>query len=279
MTEQLYAERNQTGDITFLVESQQIRAHRIVLAALSPKYKAQFFGPQPDEGEIHVPNVSAAAFNQFLQLFYKHAVDFSIEYIATVLDLAVQSLVPEFVENCTEFLATIVNTKFCVAYRLAILYDLESLRVNCVDWIGKNAIRFFESNNFLQCDRDMLVSILKVDAFKCAETEVFQACIAWARAYCERNNLNAENSENLRTAFGDAIYQIRFSSINTEEFAALYQSVDGLLLADEIVEILYIIGKLKDYKPKKFNETPRTLYKKRKPKDQPRAHRRTIDEP
>lgn len=36
--------RDKTGDITFNVGTKQIKAHKCVLAALSPKYMAQFYG-------------------------------------------------------------------------------------------------------------------------------------------------------------------------------------------------------------------------------------------
>lgn len=86
--EKLYSNRNQTGDVTFLVESQRIRAHRNVLAARSPEYNAQFKGPIRNLSEIHVPNVSAAAFNIFLQFFYKKTIELTMDNIGMVLVLA-----------------------------------------------------------------------------------------------------------------------------------------------------------------------------------------------
>lgn len=50
--ERLYLEKDETGDVTFVVESECIRAHRCVLAAVSPKYTVQFFGSNPDKDEI-----------------------------------------------------------------------------------------------------------------------------------------------------------------------------------------------------------------------------------
>lgn len=100
MLEQLYSDRDQIGDAVFIVESQEIRAHRSILAALSPKYKAQFYGSNPDQGEIQIPDVSAAAFQEFLQFFYKESVNLTMGNIASVLDLAQQSLVEGSIEIC-----------------------------------------------------------------------------------------------------------------------------------------------------------------------------------
>lgn len=52
---------------------------------------------------------------------------------------------------------------------------------------------------------------------------------------------------------GDGTYQIRFSSIKAEEFAALNRSIDGFFMLNEVLEIFNLVGKLKDFKPRKFN--------------------------
>lgn len=77
----LYANREETGDVTFIVDSESIRAHRCVLAAFSPKYEAQLFGAMPEKGDIIVDDVSAAVFKEFLQFFYLDKVELTMENI------------------------------------------------------------------------------------------------------------------------------------------------------------------------------------------------------
>lgn len=256
-------QREQTGDVTFVVESERIRAHRLILAGLSPKYKAQFYGPSPDDGEIRIADVSAAAFREFLEFFYKENVKLTMENIETVLDLAKQSLNDDFVDVCSNFLKNAMTTNnLCVAYRLAIMYDMESLRFDCAQQISAKTTDLFASDDFLRCDRDVLMSILKLDTMNCSEVAMFNACIAWARADCTRKGLDESMPENLRASLGDAIYQIRFASMNAEEFAMLHKSLDGFFTPDEVIEFLYVIGKLKDFEPRMFTNTAiRKLYK------------------
>lgn len=61
------------------------------MAALSPKYKAQFYGAMPETDVVNVSGVSAAAFEEFLKFFYTDKVSLSIENIEDVLNLAKQS--------------------------------------------------------------------------------------------------------------------------------------------------------------------------------------------
>lgn len=135
----LYNKRDDLGDITFRVESEQIKAHRCVLASICPKYRAQFFGLHATSDEIPIPNVSAAAFNVFLQFFYKEKIDLTIENVEEVLDLAKQSLVDEFVDTCIRFLEMHIKSEnVCWAYSLADKYDLGSLRSRCEGEIQSN---------------------------------------------------------------------------------------------------------------------------------------------
>lgn len=256
--EQLYLERSETGDITFLVESVKIPAHRWVLAAASPKFKAQFYGLRADSDVIEMPNVSAAAFNEFLQFFYKEKIELRIENIEAVLNLAKQSLVDEFINNCINFLIRImIPQNVCWIYLFAIMYDIDKLRVECEEQISKNTSEIFRTDEFFRCNHDVLLRILTIDTFNCSEIDVFNACIEWARANCKQKNLDQEKTEHLRTTLGDAVYQIRFSSMLAKDFAALHKSLSDFFGADEIIEILYITSKLDGFQSKKFCQKSR----------------------
>lgn len=259
--EQLYSTREKYGDIVFVVETERIRAHKQVLASASPKYAAQFYGLQPDENEIYLPNVSASAFTEFLQLFYKDTIDLTAANIETVLDLAKQSLVDEFVDTCKRFIKeTIIHQNVCEAYRLAILYDLKTLRKYCELKISENTWNVFASDGFLQCDHEMLLQILKLDCFNCTELNVLKACVEWAREACKRQNIDETNMKNLRAALSNAIQYIRFGSMTVEQFVDVNQSLDGFFTPEECMEIVNVIGRLKDFTPKLFSNDRRTQY-------------------
>ncbi|XP_055303186.1 BTB/POZ domain-containing protein 3-like [Sitodiplosis mosellana] len=254
----LYSDRDETGDVTFIVESESIRAHRCVLAAISPKYKAQFYGGHPDEGEIHVADVSAAAFNEFLQFFYLKKVILNTKNIEGVLNLAKQSLVDAFVTECIDFLMEVVNVdNLCWAYGLAILYDIKKLKDHCEPQISADTKKVFASEDFINCDHDLLIHILKLDTMDCKETEVFDACIAWAKSKCRQEDMDSEDIGNLRAKLIMAIKHIRFRSITAEEFDEIHSKYGGFFTAEESKEIYQIIRGVKNIKTRRFNRTSR----------------------
>lgn len=225
MMEHLYTERNVTGDVTFIVDSECIRAHRCILAAVSPKYKAQFYGANLQTGDIIVADVSSSAFKEFLQFFYLEDVSLSVENIETVLNLAKQSLVDDYVNTCANFLMNILRLdNLCWGYRLAILYDIKALQEFCEHRICMSGKKLFRSNDFKQCDREVLTQILRVSTPHCGDIDLLDACISWAKMACREKHLDENCERNLRTQLGDHITRIRFGAMSVGEFIDSYKS-------------------------------------------------------
>lgn len=66
-----------------------------------------------------------------------------------------------------------VVDNFC----LAILHHIQTLQEFCEQKTNKNASKLFKTSDFIECDRKLLLHILKVDSLWSKETEVFDACI------------------------------------------------------------------------------------------------------
>lgn len=251
----LYEQRHETGDIKFIIDAHEIQAHRCLLAALSPRYKTQFYGAMAEKDVINVNGVSAAAFDEFLQFFYMDEVNLTIENIEHVLDLAKQSLVDELVTECIDFLLEAIGLdKLLWGYRLAVRYEIRSLKFFCLKHIKANIKAVFKTADFLSSDHDMLCHILSLKLLKCNENDLFNGCISWAVAKCENDGFDGTNMANLRAALGDVLFKIRFRSMTAQEFAIIGKNYAGLLSAQESIEIFQaILLKENDEKSKSAN--------------------------
>lgn len=179
----LYEQRNVTGDIRFVVRSEEIMAHRCVLAAISPKYMAQFYGLMPDSGNINVNDASAAPFNEFLKFFYAKNIQLTDKNIDDVLQLAKQSPIDDLVTECTNFLLRTVKleTKVCRYLQMAQLHSLKELQEKCDNCISVNIKKLFDSTDFPNYNLEMLLHILSLDPLDCKEIDVFDACMTGHR--------------------------------------------------------------------------------------------------
>lgn len=255
----LFSNRDTTGDITFKVGSDEIRAHKCILAALSPKYDAQFYGAGEFDDKtsnvIEVKDVALAAFTEFLQFFYLQTVRLTHENIEHVFTLAETSLVDEFVKECIGFLTeTLANENVCQTYYIAMKHGLDDLVEACEQKISLHSDEVFASKGFIASSREVVFNILQLDSLNGKETEVFNACIAWAKNSCAETD--PEDVKNLRealvgtgTSSVNLLHQIRFGVMTIEEFMVCYKSYKNLFTEDERDEILFTIGKVDNPKP------------------------------
>lgn len=254
----LYADRGKTGDITFIVNSEPIIAHKSVLAALSPKYEAQFYGSQqPDDDEVYVEDISPSAFKEFIKFCYIEDCDLTIDIIEEVLNLAKQSLINHFVTKCGMFLIDAMNNcnrKICWIYRLALLYEIKAVEDLCEHRIRANLPQMFKTDDFLECDHNVLIHILDIKPLDCTEVDIFEGCIAWARTECQRKDID---DSNLRTVLGPAIDHIRFRSMDINQFVELDKKYEGFFSAEEFREITKVIVDVNHFISHNFNQTTR----------------------
>ncbi|XP_037026519.1 BTB/POZ domain-containing protein 3-like isoform X2 [Bradysia coprophila] len=261
----MHSTRSETGDITFIIGSTEIKAHKAVLAAFSPKYMAQFYTNFSVENPIEVKDVSAAAFKEFLQFFYLDTVNLTHKNITDVLTLTAES-VEGFFDECVSFLSdTLTVDNVCQCYHLAVKYNNDDLIKKCERKISSDSSKVFLSDTFLSCTAGDLFNILQLDSLNCKETDVFDACILWAVNCGAMNGLDSENVEELRKILtdenlpGQLLHQIRFGAMTIKEFMNYYKNYKQLFTEDERDEILYMIGKVNNFEPKRFNDESRLV--------------------
>lgn len=239
LANKLYADREKTGDIAFYVGSERIMAHKSVLAALSPMYEAQFYSSkEPDDGELLVVNTSPEAFKEFIKYCYIEDCDLSIDIIEELLGMAKQSLLDHFVTKCGQFLIDTMNEgnqNYCWIYRLALMYEIQPVLDSCDIRVNANLPQIFMTGDFLECGGEVLLHIL--NAVDCTAGEIFEGCIAWARAKCQQKEVDDNDPMNLRDVLRSAIDQIRFKSMNINQFVELDQKYEGFFTAEQFREI------------------------------------------
>ncbi|KAG4073421.1 hypothetical protein HA402_000645 [Bradysia odoriphaga] len=239
----LYSDREETGDVTFIVGSTHIKAHRNVLAALSPKYKAQFYGSRPDKDNVNVVGVEPAVFAEFVKFFYLDNADVTIDNVAEILNLAKESLFDRLSTECESLICKLMNAKnVCKFYELALLLDLKDVKNICELKIGEEYVpSLFMGDDFLSIDLDTLLSILDIDILNCTEVEVFEGCIRWAAALRSLDGLCDVKGKDLRAELDGALSKIRFKSMALNDFVNLYEKYQGFFSAEEYVKITQTI--------------------------------------
>lgn len=224
-----------------------VPAHKTILAVASPVFCAWFFGDGEENGlvnkvgkSVKIVDASAAAFKEFLQFFYLQKVSLTIEYIDEVVLLADKYDVLDIVNTCITFLVDQLEIDDMIwGYQLALTLQNMELKEFCEEHIKLHARNVLKSDIFPHCDRIVLKNILKMDDLQCQESDIFDACIEWARFNCKKNGLDEKKMENLREQLRECFYLIRFCTMGMNIFLQHTEPFKELFTQDEINEIIF----------------------------------------
>lgn len=164
-----------------------------------------------------------------------------MENIGEVARLTDYFLMSDGFEKCVEFLESkLTSENMAWGYQLAIMFNNQKLKEFCEKRISFFTDEVLKSDMLLKCDQKVVERILKIDTLNCNEANVFDACISWAKASCQRNELNENDSSNLRKQLGDCFHLIRFGAMDGKDIDKILSNkvFESLFTRDELVDIM-----------------------------------------
>lgn len=251
---------DETADVHFSIDSsdddgtiKRIPAHKALLAAASGIFHAMFYGGSKVKGDVHVHDVSDAAFMEFLQCFYRTRIRLTIENIAGVMQLGVKYNVQNCVKACIEFLKDVSTVdNIFIGLDLATRYNHSELMKFCSKFVTLNTAEIMKTDGFVACDQQVLEFILKMDIFSCSEVDVFKACMAWVGAKAKQTN---PSKAMVKKYLGDLYFDIRFASMTMPQFCSLHAEYKAVLSGDFSTITTMIVQP--EFQAENFNNAPR----------------------
>lgn len=217
---------------------ERVPAHKCLLSFSSPVFDTMFYGSLPEKQEIRIVDTSAVAFKEFLQLFYLDHIRLTSEYIIEVMNLCQKYEVAEGIKICESSLKNeLNNNNMCWGYKIALFLENKNLIEFCEQKIKTNASEILKTETFLESGRKSLEKILKILPSDCRSLDIVNACIAWTKAECARENINRDPI-NLRAKLGDVFNQMPFDKLTMENFSQIIISYNGFFVAKEIETIM-----------------------------------------
>ena len=217
--------------------------HKLLLAMASPVFEAMFFGGLAEtRREIKIPDVQPEAFSALLSYIYTDKVNLSnFELVCDICYAANKYMLPDLVEECTQFLWRDVNHKnACRALEFARLFEEPVLLEKALHVITHQTLDIVEESSWEEVDRATMVTVLSKDHLAAPESILFDAMDRWAGRECDRRGVK-KTGDNKRTVLSEAVYLIRYLSLSAAEFAA-GPAQSGILLQQESFSILMNIS-------------------------------------
>ena len=231
--------------------------HKLLLAMASPVFEAMFFGGLAEtRREIKIPDVQPEAFSALLSYIYTDKVNLSnFELVCDICYAANKYMLPDLVEECTQFLWRDVNHKnACRALEFARLFEEPVLLEKALHVITHQTLDIVEESSWEEVDRTTLVTVLSKDHLAAPESVLFDAMDLWAARECDRRGVK-KSGDNKRNVLSEAVYLIRYLSLSAAEFAA-GPAQSGILTDRETVS-LFLHFTVNPKPPVGFLDVPR----------------------
>jgi hypothetical protein len=210
-------------------------AHKYVLATSSAVFHAMFYGELAEKNPVvHLSDTDEESLEEFLRFLYTDECNLTTHNAVFVLYLAKKYIVPFLAQKCVEFLeANLAVENVSTVLQQALQFDEKKLEKKCLGLIDLKTSEAVACDAFTGINEATLAHILKRESLTVREVDLFKAVLKWSEAECSRKGIEA-NAKNKRAAMGNAIYQIRFASMNLQDFGQNV-SQSGILTLEEMV--------------------------------------------
>lgn len=182
-----FREANVLCDVTICVGGQTFSAHRTVLAASSPYFKALFASTlnsdAADNKPVVLTDIDSECMESLLQYIYTGEIQLTKDNIRAVISAANYLLVSSLKQRCTVYLQKMLTPKNCLSIEsTASQFDCELLKSTATSFIRENFIMVASTAEFLDMSMERLRELVASDDTKVdREEQIFEAIMKWVR--------------------------------------------------------------------------------------------------
>lgn len=170
-------------DLTLKVNGKEIRAHRVVLAACSPYFRAMLTTGfvESNLGTISLQDCEENAVERLVGFLYTCKLNLNESNVENILRAAALFQIELVVQKCADFLETLIRIENCLGIQsLAMQYSLRNLETKASNFISWNFMEVSRESEFVLIPVTQLSAIVGSDRLQIKmEEDVFEAVVRW----------------------------------------------------------------------------------------------------
>lgn len=172
-------------DVVLNVANRKLFAHRVILSACSPYFRAMFTGELAESRatEVTIRDVDDAAMEQLVDFCYTAHIVVEESNVQALLPAACLLQLSEIQEVCCEFLKRQLDCSNCLGIRaFADTHSCRELLRIADKFTQQNFPEVMESEEFLLLPSTQLIDIVSSDELNVrSEEQTFQAVMSWVK--------------------------------------------------------------------------------------------------
>ncbi|CAL1540852.1 unnamed protein product [Lymnaea stagnalis] len=170
-------------DVTLLIGKKKFQAHRNILAAASPFFKAMFLSGMEEQSrsEIELHEMSSDIFNTLITFMYTGFVKVDVDTCQDLLAMADMLGVDDVVDICSHFLIENISPFNCIGiFAFADAHNLLSMKRQAELYLEKNFVQAAKGDEFTQLELPLVLGILGSERLHIeTESQVLEAAVDW----------------------------------------------------------------------------------------------------
>lgn len=177
--------REELCDVVLMVAEREIKAHRVVLAAVSPYFNAMFTSDVVESKQkvVQLNNLDPMAVHMAVEFAYVAKVNITVDNVQSLLTVASLLQVETLVEKCCYFLENELHPSNCLGIRrFADSHGCFQLGKTGYQYALRNFNQMTQLEEFFQCPLEEVLELLNEDALYVRhEEEVYEAAVRWVK--------------------------------------------------------------------------------------------------
>ncbi|PFX19367.1 Kelch-like protein 17 [Stylophora pistillata] len=175
--------RDELCDVELIVAGKEIKAHRVVLAAVSPYFNAMFTSDVVESKQkvVHLNDLDPLAVHMAVEFAYVARVNLTVDNVQSLLTVATLLQMDTLVEKCCYFLENELHPSNCLGIRrFAKNHGCFVLSKTANEYAMRNFNHTTQMEEFFQCPLEEVLELLSEDSLHVRhEEEVYEAALRW----------------------------------------------------------------------------------------------------
>ena len=173
-------------EVMIIVNGRQFYAHRTVLAASSPYFRAMFTSQMREQVEnkpIVLENIAGDVMEDLLNFIYTGVIKITPFNVKDLVSASNYLLMTSLKEVCVSFMKSILNPSNCLGIETAAnTYDCNELRRMAHQYCYENFVAVAQTDEFKRLPLDQLEMLLSSEETQVErEEQIFEALLTWLK--------------------------------------------------------------------------------------------------
>ncbi|XP_063543803.1 uncharacterized protein LOC134752142 [Cydia strobilella] len=220
------------SDCSFLVGSEVVPGHKLMLSLASPVFEAMFYGTIAETNNqlIPVTDIQPKAFKALLEYIYTDKLNVSCVVNACGLYYGAKKyMLPHLMKKCLLYiLSSLSPNNVCCVYEFTKVFEVHGLLKTCKQMIQVNASEVLKNSNFEEVELSTVLEVFSMERLRVSsELELFAAVDRRTRT------LSEDGDQKIRNVLG----KIRFLTLTPQQFVE-GPAKSPLFTKDEVLSVL-----------------------------------------